>query len=426
MQHRLVLAAMAPKIVVVGGAFGGLACLHHLCNLTSSEDCELLLIEPREYFEYTPGVLHSFVRPERHQRLIFDYDQLPRRIQHIQAYLKAVNTDKKQLQLETVQANGTSSEARLDYDFLVLATGFVDYSDAIIMPRAHTVIGRQQIVEERAARLAASETISIIGAGAVGVELAAELVERYPEKQVHLFYPSEHLLTEMPPRARTMAEDWLRQHGCHLHCNSRARLDGIETLPDGRMRLPLEQNEDLTFDLVLVCTGGRKVLPEYAKNSPALLAAASSYGSLRVNQHFQLLEADNIYACGDICEHPGLAVRTAQMANWGGMAVAQHMAEQLTLSSSWCSVRQHHAWPTFLGHEPSNWSRVYIVSLGAHQGIVIMQDTVMPTTAGLYMGGFGKWFIERTKVMESRGDCFGTCLWQIGDSIAACLRPLGF
>ncbi|EDQ87658.1 uncharacterized protein MONBRDRAFT_9785 [Monosiga brevicollis MX1] len=393
---------MAPKIVVVGGAFGGLACLHHLCNLTSSEDCELLLIEPREYFEYTPGVLHSFVRPERHQRLIFDYDQLPRRIQHIQAYLKAVNTDKKQLQLETVQANGTSSEACLDYDFLVLATGFVDYSDAIIMPRAHTVIGRQQIVEARKP---------------LSFSMACMLV-------THLTL--EHLLTEMPPRARTMAEDWLRQHGCHLHCNSRARLDGIETLPDGRMRLPLEQNKDLTFDLVLVCTGGRKVLPEYAKNSPALLAAASSYGSLRVNQHFQLLEADNIYACGDICEHPGLAVRTAQMANWGGMAVAQHMAEQLTLSSSWCSVRQHHAWPTFLGHEPSNWSRVYIVSLGAHQGIVIMQDTVMPTTAGLYMGGFGKWFIERTKVMESRGDCFGTCLWQIGDSIAACLRPLGF
>lgn len=45
-----------PKVVVVGGSFAGLCTIRHLKKYSNKLD--IVLIDPKDYFEYTPGVLH--------------------------------------------------------------------------------------------------------------------------------------------------------------------------------------------------------------------------------------------------------------------------------------------------------------------------------------------------------------------------------
>jgi hypothetical protein len=52
--------AAQPRVVIVGGSFAGLRAQRHLCDLA-----DVTVVDPKTYFEYTPGVLRLYTRPER-------------------------------------------------------------------------------------------------------------------------------------------------------------------------------------------------------------------------------------------------------------------------------------------------------------------------------------------------------------------------
>ena len=53
---KLKIVPNRPKVLIVGGSFSGLAAARHL-----KKSADVILIEPRDYFEYTPGILHVCV-----------------------------------------------------------------------------------------------------------------------------------------------------------------------------------------------------------------------------------------------------------------------------------------------------------------------------------------------------------------------------
>ena len=75
------LALLRPpkRVAVVGGGFAGLTAAR---NLASHAGVEVLLCDQRSYFEYTPGILRAWVKPETHQRLVNPISKLlPRNAQ---------------------------------------------------------------------------------------------------------------------------------------------------------------------------------------------------------------------------------------------------------------------------------------------------------------------------------------------------------
>jgi NADPH-dependent 2,4-dienoyl-CoA reductase/sulfur reductase-like enzyme len=56
------------RVVVVGASFAGLALTRQL--LASGAPCDVTVVEPKDYFEYTPGVLRCFVAPEKAEGLL--------------------------------------------------------------------------------------------------------------------------------------------------------------------------------------------------------------------------------------------------------------------------------------------------------------------------------------------------------------------
>ena len=95
---------------------------------------------------------------------------------------------------EVLLQGDSGTVKRLRYDVLVMATGFVATSG---FPTKTWDTSKQDAVKmflDYNKTIQASERIAIVGGGAVGVEIAAELATDYPEKEVLLFHPNQDLI----------------------------------------------------------------------------------------------------------------------------------------------------------------------------------------------------------------------------------------
>ncbi len=61
---------VAAHVVVVGASFAGLAVARQLLADGHDKPCRVTVVEPRDYFEYTPGVLRAFVSPGKAEALL--------------------------------------------------------------------------------------------------------------------------------------------------------------------------------------------------------------------------------------------------------------------------------------------------------------------------------------------------------------------
>jgi len=149
--------------------------------------------------------------------------------------------------------------------------------------------------------------VAIIGAGATGVELAAELhrttreVVAYgldrvdPEKdiQVNLIEAADRVLPALPPRLSQATESLLRELGVMVHTDAKVAAvlaDGVQ-LADGR-KLPAE---------LVVWAAGVKA-PDFLKDIAGL--ETNRHHQLVVRQTLQATRDDAVFAIGDCAACP--------------------------------------------------------------------------------------------------------------------------
>jgi len=115
------------RVAVVGGGFAGLTAARELAR---HKGVEVLLLDQRSYFEYTPGILRAWVKPEVHRKLVKPIARLLRgkraTFQRVQpnhtARILESDADTQPLTLSLTNA---ANETLLAYpcDYVVLATG---------------------------------------------------------------------------------------------------------------------------------------------------------------------------------------------------------------------------------------------------------------------------------------------------------------
>ncbi len=152
--------------------------------------------------------------------------------------------------------------------------------------------------------------VAIIGAGATGVELAAELhrttrevvafgldrVDADKDIKVTVIEAAPRVLPALPPRLSQTTEDLLRKLGVEVHTN--AKVDEVQPggvrLADGRL-LPAE---------LVVWAAGVKA-PDFLKDIAGL--ETNRINQLVVNPTLQTSRDENIFAIGDCaaCAWPG-------------------------------------------------------------------------------------------------------------------------
>ena len=352
MRH-IVAVDMQKKVVIVGGGFAGTYVARKLQNHYS-----VTLIDSKDYFEFTPSVLRTIVEPQHIKKIQSKHSD----------YLQ-----KTVLIRENVRRIGNGEVITLThavtFDYLVICTGssyrapLKDWN-TITATRAQELVGY-------ADRLKQSNSVLVVGGGLVGVELAAEIIGKYPSKKVTIIQASNELIERNPIRARKYAYNFLSKRKVNMIFNE------IVIGKQGRFYFT-DKKRQLTADIAFICTG---IIPNSKHLKVFFRSSLDSRGFLKVNKFLQVGGFQNIFAAGDVTAI--LEEKTAQNAEKHAAAIAENI-EALDLDRS---MKEYVSKP-----------RITVISLGKWNGIIVYKNLAI---AGL-MAAFAKWFVEWKTMIDHK------------------------
>ncbi|GAA2104375.1 hypothetical protein GCM10009759_40550 [Kitasatospora saccharophila] len=294
--------------MVVGGGYGGAAVAKAL-----QAEADVVLVDPREAFVNVAGSLRGLTRPDWAGNLFFPYRTLLTEGRVVRD--RAVSVDPGGVTL--------ASGEHLPADYLVLATGARYPYPA--QPAADTVDGALADLRASHRELAGARRVLVLGAGAIGLELAGEIKEVWPDKRVVLVDPVEELLPGFLPG---VADDLRRQLDA-LGVELRLGTGLVEPPPGesgraGEFTVTTTAGERLTADLWYRAYGSG-VDADYLADGK--LTARTARGKVEVTERLSLPGHPHAYAIGDLADLPeadmaGFAMRHAEV-------VAKNIAAQL-------------------------------------------------------------------------------------------------
>lgn len=342
------------RVVVIGGGFAGVAVARAL-----RRSFDVFLVDTKDYFEFTPGILRSLVCPSHLRRI---------QVRHSRA-LRGVSLS---VGRAVAVANGAvqlSDATSLPYSYLVLATGS-RYSSPIKDPSV-VLASRAADLANHARRVADARSTLVIGGGPVGVELAAEIVAAYPGKKVTVVDGGPQLLGRVNARARAYATRFLQSRGVQLEFNqSIVRREGDAYVTESGVRL--------AADVAFMCTG---VVPNSELAAAAFPGSLDGRGFVGVLPTLQLPGHPNVFAIGDV---NGCGVeKTAQNARRQAAVAASNIVA-LSFGKPLHSYRSA--------------ATPMVISLGPRDGIFVSGER---TVTG-WLPAAMKWGVERQVVLTYR------------------------
>ena len=322
-------------LLVIGGGFAGLVIAMRL-----SGEFDVVLVDFKAYFEYTPGALRAMVRPEHIHRITQQYLDIAHRyhFRFIQGWVEDLTEHNASIR------TGDSLQ-QVSFQFAAICCGS-GYSEPIRPRQSEASVPDRLInLEEWREDIRQSQSPVIVGGGTVGVELAGEILAQFPGKQLTLITRDTHLLKELPEAAGAYAYNYLTAKGLQVIF--------------GRV---LSEEEQLTHDLVLMCVGIKTQAQFLTTNFSQALDAR---GAIIVNDHFQMQGCAHIFAVGDCAVTPMAEAKTAYFAvEMAEIAVRniQALAEDRPLPALPAKTR---------------FPQVCFVSLGPASGVTVFNSLVL-------------------------------------------------
>lgn len=196
----------------------------------------------------------------------------------------------------------------MEYDYLVIASGTRLPSPGS-MQDDHK-LGGVGFFKTYQAGVKVAEEIVIVGGGAVGVQMALDMKEVYPEKQVTLVHSRERVMNRFHEGLDAIVRKRCEDLGVDLITGQRVVVPEQGFPTDGsRTEVQLKDGRKIPADLVILATGQvpntqlLRKLDETATD-PATSIINPANGFLRVRPTLQLLNPDypNIFALGDVAD----------------------------------------------------------------------------------------------------------------------------
>eukprot|EP00397_Hematodinium_sp_SG-2012_P010126 GEMP01010232.1.p1 GENE.GEMP01010232.1~~GEMP01010232.1.p1 ORF type:complete len:928 (+),score=194.05 GEMP01010232.1:275-3058(+) len=174
------------RIVIIGGGFAGAAAAIY-CEL-KVPTCHVTLIDTKEYFEYTPMVLRAMAQKGIFKDIHINHKD----------YLSSASTMVlgKVIELNHDHCIMNANRQIVPFDYCLNFSGSSYYSE-IKSDNASTAHRDKRFMAERH-NIETAERILVIGGGLVGIELAADIKDAFPDLEVILIHSSTKLLKRMP------------------------------------------------------------------------------------------------------------------------------------------------------------------------------------------------------------------------------------
>ncbi|NND64560.1 MAG: FAD-dependent oxidoreductase, partial [Gammaproteobacteria bacterium] len=321
-----------PVIAVIGGGFGGLACLIELRRF--APDAKSHLIDTNLHFVEKTRLHETLHRSIDHYRVPFFRlaEHHGFKFHHAKVDLSQFSSDQKQAFTDAQSLLLTSIDCpdesqTLSFDYLVVATGSSTKPIIAPQPKLHTLgslfqhQGRDLLSDFFASTSAANPEVAIVGAGATGVQFAFALADAAKDRsrplQITLIDQAARPMPTLPEACSDYVLRQMRTNGMHyLAKHTVLDFDGDQlSLHD----IDNDQPKQLPVDWAWVFTG--------IKAQPLVLNTNDCGQVLNGTQVIK-----QIYACGDcaIYEHMTAGQQTAQAATQQGKHIAWNISQQIS------------------------------------------------------------------------------------------------
>jgi NADH dehydrogenase FAD-containing subunit len=287
---------MTVTVAVIGGGYGGINAAKAL-----DEVAEVVLVEPRDRFVHNVAALRGVADPAWAERIFFPYDRLLRRGRVVRD--RAVRVD----------ADGVTlgSGDRIAADYIVLATGSAYPFPAKI--DVEDSAGAKNKIRAAHAELARADTVLLLGAGPVGLELAGEIKAAWAHKTVTILDPADDILAgRFPAEFRAELRRQLDALGVELVLGASLSA-GPPTAPGvaAPFAVTTGAGRRIEAGIWFRCFG---VEPATGYLAGDLATARRGDGHLEVTAELRLPGQERVFAIGDIT-----AIPEAKMAKAAGL-----------------------------------------------------------------------------------------------------------
>ena len=262
------------KVVVIGGGFAGSKIAKSL-----EKDFEVTLIDTKDYFEYTPAVLRAIVQPEYIRKIQVMHTHYLKRAAVITGAAKSIS-----------ESDVSVKKEKIKFDYLVIASGskysfpFKEH-EALIAHRASSLRNHYEQLHE-------AQKILIIGGGLSGIELAGEIIDKYPKKEITIVHAADRLMERQKESASKYVQKYLEKKGIKVIFNE---------LIQGCVKNEYSTNKGtkIQTDLAFLCVG---ITPCSSFMKPNFASLVNERGFIAVNEFLQMKDRSNIFVAGDVTD----------------------------------------------------------------------------------------------------------------------------
>uniref|UniRef100_UPI0040566375 FAD-dependent oxidoreductase n=1 Tax=Candidatus Electrothrix sp. TaxID=2170559 RepID=UPI0040566375 len=365
--------------------------------MNGDEDINLVAIDAKDYFENTPNSTECILDPTATKQHLVNYTA--------NAAIKKDGVFKQGL-ITGITSDGITGEVTLSngekiaFDYAILGTGSSYSQIKAPLTSQTTIADRLTALQSQQEAMSSSDAVVVVGAGPVGVEIAAAVAETFPGKKVTLVCSKERILDAFAVKASEIAAAWLVKKGVTILYNERVVDWGTATdQSTGSAETVVTTDKGTSLSgLLYRCLGGKPNTSAFATNSPAV--KLTSTGAIDVESTLQVKGMPNIFAAGDVCSTD--EEKTANYADYAGMVAAANV-KMLAKGKEQKELMKFPA-GIFKGAEILPF--VSGATLGKSSGVMQMGDSQVQSGASIgYMRGFfgkmimgsvkGSWFWGR-------------------------------
>ncbi|WP_055448373.1 NAD(P)/FAD-dependent oxidoreductase [Lacinutrix mariniflava] len=298
-----------PRVVIVGGGFAGVSMAKALAN----KNVQVVLIDKRNYHTFQPLLYQVSSAGLEPDSIAYPLRKIIKNHKHTYFRLtevERIDADKKEIHADI---------GVLSFDYLILATGTkTNYfgnktiqDNSMPMKKVPQALNIRSLILQNFESAAVSNNKSereallnfvIVGGGPTGVELAGAIAELknhilprdYKDidanrMQIHLLEGNARVLPPMSEHASKKAEQFLKELGVLIHCNTFVKDYDGKTVTT---------NTDLTLESdTLIWAAGVTGRPVKGLDAKVIMEHSNRY---KVNRYNQVEGYDSIFALGDI------------------------------------------------------------------------------------------------------------------------------
>jgi apoptosis-inducing factor 2 len=281
----------ADGVVIYGGGIAGGVLAKKL-----SRNARVTLVDPLDYFEVPMAVPRNLVMPAFAKAGIIPFAEAMPKVEHLRARLVELSPRGGLVE------NAEGQQMLVQGAVTVLSTGS-RFPNELVRAHRGERKEREAFYQRFHERLSSAQRILIVGGGPIGVEVAGEITETWPEKSVTIVEAGPRLLGGTSAPVAAHAASFLTQRGVSILTGERVEgVDDAETnvFADGG-EARTSAGRSIPYDLAFWCIGGRPNTAYMQRHFPDTL---TSDGRIKVGPDLRVAGQERIFALGDITDLP--------------------------------------------------------------------------------------------------------------------------